>query len=406
MNRSRPVRPLVDRSDPSIGRYWRAFSLWCPAPLQRIYCRVGLADNAYELASRRAFILTAVAWLPLFILSAIDRRVYIGAKVPFLLDLDLQARLLLALPLLIGGEVVIHRRMPVAVRQFVERRIVVGPARAGFDTAVSTALALSRSVLAEILILLCVYTIGLEVGTSIASLSDSTWYAQSANGSTVLTPAGWWYVAVSRPLFQFVLLRWYYRFFVWNLFLWEVSRLRLQLMPTHPDHRGGLGFLFGLNDAFAPFLFAHGTMLAGRVANGVIHAGLTLRHYELELVMVPIAAVLFVLGPEFAFALVLWRVKRKGLREYGMLAQRYVREFDNKWLHSPTSVSDTLLGSADIQSLADLANSFGTIQQMRALPTRYTILTLGLITVLPLAPLPLTMISGRELLERLVKVML
>jgi hypothetical protein len=100
-----------------------------------------------------------------------DRR----REVPFLLDLDLQARLLLALPLLIGGEVVVHRRMPVAVRQFVERRIVVGAARAGFDTAASSALAFSRSVIAEILILVCVYTIGVEVGTSITSLSDSTY---------------------------------------------------------------------------------------------------------------------------------------------------------------------------------------------------------------------------------------
>jgi hypothetical protein len=120
---------------------------------------------------------------------------------------------------------------------------------------------------------------------------------------------------------------------------------------------------------------------------------------------IPATALLFVLGPEFAFGLVLWRAKRKGLLEYGMLAQRYVREFGNKWLHGQTSVSDTLLGSADIQSLADLANSFGIIQQMRVLPGRDTILTLGLITVLPLAPLTLTVISSRELLVRLVKVM-
>ncbi len=89
-----------------------------------------------------------------------------------------------------------------------------------------------------------------------------------------------------------------------------------------------------------------------------------------------------------------------------MLAQRYVREFDRKWVHGHSVVSGSLLGSADIQSLADLANSFQVIQNMRVLPTRDRILTLGLFAVLPLAPLPLTMFSGRELLERLVKVML
>jgi hypothetical protein len=346
-----------------------------------------------------------VAWLPLFVLSAIDRRVYAGVKVPFALDLDLQARLLIALPLLVVGEVIVHRRMPGAVRQFVERRIVVGSARAGFEQLVSSVRALSRSLVAEILILVCVCAIGVNVGTSIAPLPDSTWYGQVMGGSTILTPAGWWYVLVSRPLFQFVLLRWYFKFFLWNGFLWRVSRLRLRLIPTHPDNRGGLGFLFALNDAFTPFLFAHGTMLAGRVANGVIYAGFTLRHYELELITIPVTAMLFVLGPEFAFALDLWRAKRKGLREYGMFAQRYVRAFDSKWVHGQRRVTEPLLGSGDIQSLADLGNSFATIKQMRVFPTRETLVSLGLITVLPLAPLPLTVISGREVLERLVNVM-
>ena len=367
---------------------------------------MGLADDAYELVTRRDFVVTAVAWLPLFILSAIDGRTHTGAKVPFLLDFDLQARFLVALPLLVAGEVVIHRRMPIAVRQFIERRIVTGAARTGFDTAVTSALRFSRSVLADVLILAAVYTIGVGFGGSAASLSDSTWYGDSANGSTTLTSAGWWYVAVSRPLFRFILLRWYYRLLVWNRFLWQVSRLRLHLMPTHPDHRGGLGFLFGLSDAFAPFLFAHGTVLAGDIANGIIHAGRTLRNYEVELVVIPATVLLFVLGPDLSFALDLWKAKRKGLREYGMFAQRYVRDFDNKWLRRQPPVSEAPLGSADIQSLADLANSFAVIQQMRVFPTRETILSLGLITLLPLAPLPLTMISGRELLERLIKVML
>jgi hypothetical protein len=296
--------------------------------------------------------------------------------------------------------------MPLTVRQFVERRIVVGPARDHFDRVAGTALRISRSVFAEILILVCVATVGVAVGTSVGSLSSSTWYAQTANNSTVLTPAGWWYVVVSRPLFQFVLLQWYFRFIVWNEFLWEVSRLRLQLMPTHPDRRGGLGFLFALNDLFAPFLLAHGTMLAGRVANGVIHAGLSVRHYEVELVAVPVAVLLFVLAPELMFSMQLWRTKRKGLSEYGMFAQRYVRDFDHKWLRGHAVGSGSLLGSADIQSLADLANSFQVILSMRVLPTRETILTMGLFAVLPLAPLPLTMISGRDLLERLIKVML
>jgi hypothetical protein len=406
MDPSRPVRPLPDRPPPSIHAEWRAFSLWSPTPLQRCYRWLHLADDSLELAKRRMFVVTAVAWLPLFVFSAIGRRVSTGAQVPFLHDLDLQARLLVALPLLIAGEVVVHRRMPIVVRQFVERRIVTGEARVAFDAAVGSALARSRSVVVEMLLLLCVYTVGFSIPSSTASLAGSTWYAQSFDGSLMLTPAGWWFFIVSRPLFQFVLLRWYYRFFVWNRFLWQVSRLPLRLIPTHPDRRGGLGFVFGLSDVFAPFLAAHGALVAGRVANGVIHAGLTIRHFEVELIGIPAAAILLVLCPDFIFAPTLWRAKLTGLRQYGVLAQRYVREFDHKWLHRQTPAAAGLLGSADIQSLADLANSFDVIQQMRLLPARDTILRLALFAAAPLAPLPLAVVSGRELLERLVKMML
>jgi hypothetical protein len=66
-----------------------------------------------------------------------------------------------------------------------------------------------------------------------------------------------------------------------------------------------------------------------------------------------------------------------------------------------------LLGSPDIQSLADLYNGFEVIRGMRVVPpTRETVLGLAAVTLLPLAPLPLTVISGRELLERLVKIVL
>jgi hypothetical protein len=33
---------------------------------------------------------------------------------------------------------------------------------------------------------------------------------------------------------QFLLLRWYVRFFIWYRFLWRVSRLNLHLVPIHP----------------------------------------------------------------------------------------------------------------------------------------------------------------------------
>jgi hypothetical protein len=39
---------------------------------------------------------------------------------------------------------------------------------------------------------------------------------------------------------HFALYRWTYRYFVWALLLWRISRLDLHLMPTDPDGAGGL----------------------------------------------------------------------------------------------------------------------------------------------------------------------
>jgi hypothetical protein len=96
-----------------------------------------------------------------------------------------------------------------------------------------------------------------------------------------------------------------------------------------------------------------------------------------------------------------------GLLEYGTLAERYVQEFDRKWLRGGAPVGEPLLGNADFQSLADLGNSYEVVRSMRLAPiTRDAVLQLAVITLLPVAPLLLTMVSWEELLRHLVQVVL
>ena len=84
------------------------------------------------------------------------------------------------------------------------------------------------------------------------------------------------------------------------------------------------------------------------------------------------------------------------------LSQKYVRDFDKKWLRGTRPKGEVLVGSADIQSLADLANSFEVVRSMRlVLITRDGILQLGLALFLPMLPLLLTMMPLKELLRRL-----
>jgi hypothetical protein len=102
----------------------------------------------------------------------------------------------------------------------------------------------------------------------------------------------------------------------------------------------------------------------------------------------------------------LWSAKQAGLIEYGLLAERYVREFDAKW-RLGSGTQEPLLGNADVQSLADLASSVELIENTRVVPfSRSTLVRLVAITLLPLVPLVFLMIDPAEQLQRLLGILL
>ena len=380
------------------------FSVVLGGPVFQLVRRAHLSGDALELLRRRIGVIALFTWLPLLVLSALGGRAWGNwSQVPFLADVEVHVRFLFALPLLIAAELVVHRRMRPVVRQFLERNLIADASRARFDTLVPSALSLRNSVAVELLLLAIVYAVGIGYLWPRYGLLDvSTWYSTPAGG---LTAAGWWLVYVSVPLFQFMLLRWYFRLFIWTRFLWQVSRCELRLVPTHPDRAGGLGFLWGIVPAFAPLLAAHGALLAGLIAKQIFFQGRTLLDFKVELLVVVLFLLVVVLGPLLLFVPHLAAARRIGLREYGVLAQRYVREFDAKWVRGGAPPDEPLVGSADIQSLADLGNSFEIIQGMSVVPfTRNTAIQLAVITLLPVSPLVLTMISFDELLGHLLKV--
>ena len=184
----------------------------------------------------------------------------------------------------------------------------------------------------------------------------------------------------------------------------QVSRLDLQLMPMNPDRSGGLGFLALVSQAFSPLLLAQGLILAGMMANRIFYTGAKLPEFKIELVGVVAAMLLAVLGPLLVFAPKLAAAKRDALREYGTLAQRYAREFDAKWLRGGVPPGEPLIGTPDIQSLADLGNSLEVVKGMRIAPFgMQTVVQLAATTLLPVVPLLLTMMPLDELMKRLLK---
>jgi hypothetical protein len=291
--------------------------------------------------------------------------------------------------------------------EFVERHIVTPDLHSAFTETISSAMRLRNSIPAEILMFVLVVVAGPWIWRETAALRSDTWYAAATPAGMAYTSAGFWYGYVSVPVFQFILLRWYYRIFIWCRFLFHLSRLDLNLVPIHPDRCCGLGFLANVAFAFAPLLMAHSSVVAGFVANRILHEQATLPEYRFELVAMAAFLFIIALGPLCVFTPKLNRARLSGLRTYGRLASDYVSDFAKKWGPGAKSVVDPLLGSADIQSLADLDNSFSIVKEIRMAPFgKETIVRFLVVIMLPLVPLAFTMFSPEDLLRRLLAVIL
>jgi len=380
------------------------FSLVLGGPLFQLLRRAHFTGDALELMRRRTLAIALFAWLPLLVLSALEGRALGGGlAIPFLKDADVHVRFLVALPLLVVAELVVHRRLRFVVAQFRERELVPASAAERFDAALTAAFRLRNSAIAELALLAFVYVVGVSlIWRQYTAISAATWYADPAATGIELTLCGVWYGYVSLPLFQFLLMRWYFRIFVWARFLWHVSRIELALVPTHPDRVGGLGFLSNTAYAFVPLAAAHGAMLAAMIADRIFFLGAGLLDFKVEASVMVAYLLVLVFGPMLVFTPRLAEAKRRGLREYGTLAAGYVRDFDAKWLRGGAPAREPLIGSADLQSLADLGNSFEVVRSMRAAPiSKEAVARVAAAALAPIAPLGLTMMSLEDLLKQL-----
>jgi len=400
-----PPSPIREDSRPAP----QDFSLVLGGPLYQLLRRAHITGDALELVRRRMIVIALIAWVPLLVLSALEGRALGGSvAVPFLRDAEVHVRFLVALPLLVVAELVVHQRMRFVLRQFQERGVVPASASKSLEAAIASAIRLRNSVLAEVGMIAFVYLVGISViWRHYVTLTTPTWYATPADAGMALSLSGIWFGYVSLPVFQFLLLRWYYRIFIWTRFLWKVSRIELSLVPTHPDRAGGLGFLSNTAYAFVPLAAAHGALLAGLIANRIFYGGAGLLEFKAEVALVLAFLLSLVFGPLLVFAPRLAEAKRNGLREYGTLAERYVRDFDDKWLRGGAPADEPLVGSADVQSLADMGNSFEVVRTMRLVPvTKEAVFQLAAATLAPVVPLALTMMSLEDLLKKLFGILL
>jgi len=193
---------------------------------------------------------------------------------------------------------------------------------------------------------------------------------------------------------------------VWARFLRRVSALDLRLTPTHPDGVGGLGFLGKACVPFGALLFAVSAVTSSAIATRVLFAGAALQDFRITYAAVFVLMLGAFAGPLVVFAGTLRALKYRGYLEYGALASRYTTLFDRKWVQAADARDEDLLGTSDIQSLADLGNSDGVMTKMGALPIELNdFVAMAVPGVIPALPLVATVMSVPDILKSLLRLL-
>jgi hypothetical protein len=378
---------------------------FCLAPsglVDRVQAKIGLVSPTSPRLVTRAVVTALVAWLPLCVMAVIAGPAESTTGVTFFKDIAANVRFLFVIPLLILAEASIGRRTQWVVSEFLESGLVVDDDVPRFHAALGRAKALLDSFWAEVILLAAVYGFIWWVVRDASVDATSFWYQDPV--SHRLAPAGWWYALVASPIVMFLFLRWMWRYAVWSWFLQRMARLNLNLAGTHPDRSGGLGFVDIGHTSFAAVSLAASCVISAAAANRIFHEGVSIKSYQSVLIGFVVLAIVVGLAPLATFLKPLIKTKRQGLFKYGRFASRYTQGFERKWLSEGATPDEPMLGSGDIQSLADLGGSFERLDSMRVVAfDRKVVLTFAFAAAAPMLPLLLSVVPLREIVSLLLK---
>lgn len=345
--------------------------------------RVARVDKVPTL--RKIVFYTSITWIPLLVLSAYEGLLWgKNIDIPFLKEFATHIRLLIAVPLFVVAEVVVDRRVKLSMGQFNRSGLLTENARVKFELAKQKADRMSKSYLAEALILVFILA-NVLLRISANSIGLSTWMFPESDNPSAPSLAGYWGAFISFPVFQFLLFRWLWRWLIWHRLLNMVSKAGLRIIPQHPDKSGGLGFLGESPLPFGIFTFSLSIVFSAMLAERVLYQNLNLQeHYPLIGVFVSICVLINVV-PLLTFIKPLSAARTKGINDYHALVAEHHLNFEDKWVANRSEKRDELLGSPDVSSAADVQMVYESIKNMTIFP--FNIKTMLITVVISLLPL-------------------
>jgi hypothetical protein len=352
-------------------------------------------------AGRRIFAAVLVGWVPLVILTAISGSH--SSLVALLKDYRVFARVFIAVPFLIAGQPLIEERFRLNVRHFLDADLLRSEDLPRFQEILAVIKRLKDAWFPELALVAlgCVGGI-LFVGND--PMYDAPWSVRVLGTSVLHSPAGWYFELVTQTIYMILLGLALWKWLLFVVFFWRVSRLQLRLVPCDPDQSGGLGFLGYSPIAFVPVVIAASAAMGSMLRYQALHAVFSRQSLNMVLALWVLVILLIFVGPLAIFISKLAHVYRVGYLQYGSLSHLHAEQFHEKWVRGRQAHLGELLTATETTALIDLARSFDRVRNTKLLPIdRLTIIKVVAASALPMLPVIMTQIPVADLLKLIMR---
>lgn len=370
-----------------------SFSLVAGGPFYELLRRLGLLGADQLTTLRTATVLAMFAWLLPALLVVAQSLVDGGYRGwGYFTDLTVPARYLIAIWAMMATERYADDRFKTMGHQFRETGLLTRDSLPRYEAALAIADRRSSSAIAEAVMLAIAFIFSGSTIHLVVTLSGSSWEGTLAGGQVQLSWAGTAARYVSNPLYMFLILRWVWWFLVWAALLYRVSRLPLQLIPTHPDRAAGLGFL-----AIYPSVFSGFTFALSCVVSATILKDLAVEQRPAEMVWFAVAGwlvlnLMIFLGPLLVFAFPQHVARERALIQYGRMATQQHVSTHRKWTGKTEDDGDRA-DTAALPSVAELNTIIQGIRDMGYTPINRAAVTQIVVAAgLPMLPVVLTLV--------------
>jgi hypothetical protein len=343
--------------------------------LNRFWACLGLGPRKPAHWAWRALMLPLVTWVPMALLALVGAAGQSSGRIDatnFFADFAAYGQFWLGLPLFVLAEAVISLSTRSASLEFAASGIVRPQDMPRLEALQNRLMALQRRGSSDVICL--VLAAVLSFATIFPELHGAhrlaTWHTRELYGHQ-LSGAGWWEFGFALPLLNYWWLRHIWKVVLWCEYLRALSRFRLDLVATHPDLTGGIGFVSTVQGHFAWLLLAYGVSnVAATVGYKLALEGATLSMPPVwgPLVGFIVGGPLLFLLPLLMFTRQLYRTKRAARRRYRRRAMEQARLFEADVLPRSARESTTVSGALDLTLMSQISRLFEASQQMRVVP--------------------------------------